>query len=287
MIWTDLCCTEARSLFLPVSANAGRGHAPGRLRAFALGAMPGFNAISNDVANLGELPYFVYCAMARGAAGSDGFNGLRKHECQISARDIGRQLRLPATTVQRAFKTLENAGHALVQRRATNGSRSIVYLLPGLDIEDGVGHARVTSGSSVGSPNNTHLDTHPDPSSNSHKNFALTAPPSNNGNRPTEQERDVLLHYQQVHPRRRVIQNGHVTSRKFVTTVRRALKSFSPEELKRAIDGNARDPWHQERRKHELTYVLRDPDKISGFIDRPIDQEDLLAQIQDVTKGIL
>jgi hypothetical protein len=74
---------------------------------------------------------------------------------------------------------------------------------------------------------------------------------------------DVLDHYQQTHPRRKV---GDEKQRKLVG---KALKlGFTVEDLKHAITGNADDPWHQERRKHELGYVLRDADHINGFLEK-------------------
>jgi len=80
--------------------------------------------------------------------------------------------------------------------------------------------------------------------------------------KPTDQERVVLEHYTQVHPRRR-------WGDKEVRSVRRALVlGFSPAELNEAIDGNAGDEWHAQRKKHELSYVLRDAGQIDNFRDR-------------------
>lgn len=72
----------------------------------------------------------------------------------------------------------------------------------------------------------------------------------------------VLAHYAFRHPRRRV------AGKKAVGIVTRALKHFSVEEVCLAIDGNAEDTWHRDRRKHELSYVLRDDDKISEFLEK-------------------
>lgn len=69
----------------------------------------------------------------------------------------------------------------------------------------------------------------------------------------------VMAHYLAVHPRRRPSDAGKAM-------IRRALeKGYTAAELCEAIDGNANDPWHQEKRKHELSYVLRNEEKIDGF----------------------
>jgi hypothetical protein len=62
----------------------------------------------------------------------------------------------------------------------------------------------------------------------------------------------VMAGYRTHHPRRR-------PGDKERKIVRRALVSggYSVAELLEAIAGNAADPWHVERAKHELSYVLR------------------------------
>jgi hypothetical protein len=44
------------------------------------------------------------------------------------------------------------------------------------------------------------------------------------------------------------------------------LKTFSAAELCVALDANATDPWHVERKKHELSYTLRDDEMVSGWL---------------------
>lgn len=76
---------------------------------------------------------------------------------------------------------------------------------------------------------------------------------------PSGDERRVLDHYLSRHPKRRLTD-------KSIAVVRKALSfGYSPEELCEAIDGNADDRWHSEKAKHELSYVLRDAEKIDGF----------------------
>jgi hypothetical protein len=72
----------------------------------------------------------------------------------------------------------------------------------------------------------------------------------------------VLAHYVETHPKRR-------PGAKAKLAVIRALRTYSPEELIEAINGNAGDAWHCEKGKHELDYVLRDNEKIDSFRLRP------------------
>lgn len=75
----------------------------------------------------------------------------------------------------------------------------------------------------------------------------------------TESVSRVLNRYVELHPKRKVVGD------KLPAIVRKALDDFSPEELIEALEGNASDPWHKERGKHELGYVLRNADKINDF----------------------
>lgn len=78
---------------------------------------------------------------------------------------------------------------------------------------------------------------------------------------PTADERRVLDHFTTCHPRRK-------WGTKDVKLVRqRIAEGFSADQLCQAISGNAHDSWHQERRKHELSYVLRDAGMVSKFSD--------------------
>lgn len=85
-------------------------------------------------------------------------------------------------------------------------------------------------------------------------------------------ERLVLDHFLSVHTRRRI-------GKKDLPAVRNALKDYSVEDLCLAIDGNAADPWHREKHKHELTYVLRDTGKIDTFREKALS---LAKQVPDV-----
>jgi hypothetical protein len=72
----------------------------------------------------------------------------------------------------------------------------------------------------------------------------------------------VIAHYRGVHPARRPGEKDRKAIGKALTL------GYTPEELCEAIDGNAADPWHRERSKHELPYVLRDNGLIDGFRER-------------------
>lgn len=93
----------------------------------------------------------------------------------------------------------------------------------------------------------------------------------------SDDEEIVLAYYHTTHPRRK----RDVKSAK--RYIGESLKTFSVDELKRAIDGNATDPWHKEHRKHELSYVLRNPEKISAFIEHARGDEIELDEHGDPT----
>lgn len=70
----------------------------------------------------------------------------------------------------------------------------------------------------------------------------------------------VLARFVALHPLRRV-------GDKHAAIVAKALGfGYSPDELCTAIEANASDPWHRQRHKHELSYVLRDVEHIDGFL---------------------
>lgn len=76
---------------------------------------------------------------------------------------------------------------------------------------------------------------------------------------PDPQVEAVLSYYGELHPKRRPGKQDR-------TAIARALKTYTLEQVRDAIAGNAHDPWHADRAKHELTYVLRDNGKIDTFI---------------------
>lgn len=91
--------------------------------------------------------------------------------------------------------------------------------------------------------------------------------------RPSD-EQVVLDHYLVTHPRRRIGPKDRKAVAKALTL------GYSAGELCEAIDGNAQDEWHREKRKHELPYVLRDTGKIDDFrarVERPAASDEPLV----------
>jgi hypothetical protein len=93
----------------------------------------------------------------------------------------------------------------------------------------------------------------------------------------TDDEQAVLEYYLTIHPLRK---RDERSAKRYIGV---ALKTFSVEDLKRAIDGNATDPWHREKRKHELSYVFRNIEKISAFIEHARGDEIELDEHGDPT----
>ena len=94
----------------------------------------------------------------------------------------------------------------------------------------------------------------------------------------------VIAHYQTLHPQRR-------PGPKERRAVWHALEklSYSVEDVLAAISGNASDPWHKERRKHELSYVLRDNEHIDRFRlqPKPLPEYDEAIHGPMVSDGVL
>jgi uncharacterized protein YdaU (DUF1376 family) len=111
----------------------------------------------------------------------------------------------------------------------------------------------------VVSANGTHPPPPTGPARTSPPN---TAPKAARRLVPTADEAVVFAHYKAAHPKRGPPDDAQIRK------VRQALGTgYTAEELCRAVDGNKADPWHAERRKHELTYVLRDNEHIDHFLE--------------------
>ena len=81
----------------------------------------------------------------------------------------------------------------------------------------------------------------------------------------TEVVRDVVRYYRQVHPRMgRQLKPGH---KDWKLIEARIAEGYSADDLKAAIDGNARDEWHLNTPQgHTVEYVFRNATKVEGFI---------------------
>jgi len=95
-------------------------------------------------------------------------------------------------------------------------------------------------------PSELFPDEVPDPSPNRKKDLAT-----------------VVKFYLSTHPKRRVVNE---TGRQKVRT--RLAEGFTVDDLENAIRGNAMDPWHVDKGKHGLEYVLRNPDMVNDFIGK-------------------
>lgn len=72
----------------------------------------------------------------------------------------------------------------------------------------------------------------------------------------------VAAHYLERHPRRRLGDADRKALRKALAV------GYTSAELCAAIDGNASDKWHRDKKKHEMAYVLRDTGTIDNFREK-------------------
>jgi hypothetical protein len=76
----------------------------------------------------------------------------------------------------------------------------------------------------------------------------------------------VVAHYRKAHPTRgRALRPGH---RDWQRIQARLDEGFAPNDLARAIDGNARCPWHREVRKHTVEYIFRNAGQVEDMMSR-------------------
>jgi hypothetical protein len=69
----------------------------------------------------------------------------------------------------------------------------------------------------------------------------------------------VLSRYKELHP------DSRLSLKTASKVVRKAPEQYTAQELVEAVEGNAADSWHREQGKHELSYVLRNEEKIDQF----------------------
>ena len=76
-----------------------------------------------------------------------------------------------------------------------------------------------------------------------------------------EEVETLVSFYLQTHTNRRVVDKKARDKIK-----QRLADGFTVEQLQQAITGNALDPWHKEKGKHGMEYVMRDADHVNDFI---------------------
>lgn len=69
----------------------------------------------------------------------------------------------------------------------------------------------------------------------------------------------VLERYKELHP------DSRLSLKTASKVVRKAPEQYTAQELVEAVEGNAADSWHIQQGKHELSYVLRNEEKIDQF----------------------
>jgi hypothetical protein len=79
-----------------------------------------------------------------------------------------------------------------------------------------------------------------------------------------EQVEQVAAHFAKVHPT--LYRQAKNTKARKIIRARLADDDYTTGQLCEAIDANARDPWHAERGKFDLDYVLRDAAHVDRFL---------------------
>lgn len=171
---------------------------------------------------------------------------LERGEFVASMRWLGATFKWNLKRVRYWVSTCEKGARLQAQRETPAGT---VYRIVNYDIYQSQGHSK---GTATGTPKGTAG------AQQGHKREAVKAVREEDLSASADEQR-VLDHFVTRHPKRRI-------GPKSVAAVRKALGfGYSAAELCEAIDGNADDAWHREKRKHELTYVLRDAEHIDGF----------------------
>ena len=202
---------------------------------------------------------------------NDGYNGLPAYHVSASQRQLAQSLGLTRKEVRGALARLEKSGPISPQNGRTLGTSggptgSTVYRIALLADESTAYQAK---GPSEGPPKGPETRKKGPPNIQTEISDREQTNTSRRKKTATPDELTVLQHYQTTHPKRRVLKDGAPVSDRLITIVRTALGwGFSPAELIEAIDGNLQDPWHYEKRKHELAYILRTSEKVDDFRDR-------------------
>ena len=177
-------------------------------------------------------------------------------KCWPSIRTVSERTCLARRTVSRALETLGKAGLVKsVTRSRDDGSQSSnVYHLPikkgrqpdtgGCHSDMGVCESDIPRGVTV-----AYHEPSIEPSSNHNPEI-----------------QDIVDHYRSKHPRRgRQLKPGHADWKRIASRIK---EGFSVADLKRAIDGNMMDQWHQQHAAgHTIEYIFRNTTKVEQFIE--------------------
>ena len=177
-------------------------------------------------------------------------------KCWPSIKTVSKKTCLARRTVTRALETLTVAGFVKAGRRSRDdGSQSSnIYHLPikqGGQSDTGGCHSDM-GGCDSDLPRGVTLTPH-EPS---------LEPPVN----PNPEIQEIVDHYRSKHPRRgRQLKPGHADWKRIAS---RLGEEFSVADLKKAIDGNMMDQWHQQHAAgHTVEYIFRNTTKVEQFIE--------------------
>ena len=177
-------------------------------------------------------------------------------KCWPSIRTVSNRTCLGRRTVTRALETLGRAGLIKSgQRSRDDGSQSSnTYNLPiKKGCQSGMGgcHSGMGGGQS-GTPRGVRAAPL-EPS---------LEPPVNH----ISEIQEIVDYYRSKHPRRgRQLRPGHADWKRIAS---RLKEEFSVADLKKAIDGNMMDQWHQQHAAgHTIEYIFRNTTKVEQFIE--------------------
>ena len=175
--------------------------------------------------------------------------------CWPSIRTVAAKTCLARRTIIRAIETLGKAGLVSVDRRnRDDGSQSSnIYQLSvkrGCQSDTGGCQSDTGEGQAVTPRGVTDAPLEPS-----------IEPPTNINT----QVREIVDHYRSKHPRRgRHLKPGHLDWKRIASRIK---EGFSVDELKKAIDGNLMDNWHQQHTAgHTVEYIFRSATKVEQFI---------------------
>ena len=177
-------------------------------------------------------------------------------KCWPSIRTVSERTCLARRTVSRALETLGKAGlvKSVTRSRDAGSQSSHSYHQPikkgrqpdtgGCHSDMGVCESDIPRGVTV-----AYHEPSIEPSSNHNSEI-----------------QDIVDHYRSKHPRRgRQLKPGHADWKRIASRIK---EGFSVADLKRAIDGNMMDQWHQQHAAGDtIEYIFRNTTKVEQFIE--------------------